>query len=381
MNLFGVIMAGLLSNLAIIPFSLIFGVSFGESISGNVLLFSIIGGALTYPLAGIAWRKANLITHNLGINAIGYVRPILSMVWLLPFSYIDVVRIDYLVIGAAFIISANVLINFERNFESENIFGQRVLTLALGICGTFVYLREDIFTYFGVGWHWSGAGYFEALALSATVFTLLLAFRVARLVSRSGDEDNRTFSVFRKMELLSQRDVIDNNILCCLLRIDAPKNKADLESAYNKARNYISVARPYNDTERQILNDAEAELDSLARSKQLGIVIGEMFALTIFAGITVSLALFSRPSVEGWTRLLIDIFAMLMSAIIIFLVVNVRDLQEERGERKLVSKIKNRDYLVLFSDSHQTLADQFLSVIVGLAIVITYAILLAYKWL
>ena len=380
-NLFGVIMAGLISNLAIIPFSLILGVSFGESISGNVLLFSIIGGALTYPLAGIAWRKANLITHNLGINAIGYVRPILSMAWLLPFSYIDVVRIDYLVIGAAFIISTNVLINFERNFESANIFGLRTLTLALGICGTLVYLREDIFAYFGVGWHWSGAGYFEALALSATVFTLLLAFRVARLVSRTGDEDNRTFSVFRKMELLSQRGVIDDNILCCLLSIDAPKNKADLESAYNKARNYISVARPYNDTERQILNDAEAELDALARSKQLGIVIGEMFALTIFAGITVSLALFSRPNVEGWTRLLIDIFAMLMSAIIIFLVVNVRDLQEERGERKLVSRIKNRDYLVSFSDSHQTLADQFLSVIVGLAIVITYAILLAYKWL
>ena len=87
-DLFGVVVAGLIANLAIIPFSLILGVSVGETISANVLLFSIIGGALTYPLAGIAWRKANLITHNLGINAIGYIRPVLSIAWLLPFSYI-----------------------------------------------------------------------------------------------------------------------------------------------------------------------------------------------------------------------------------------------------------------------------------------------------
>ena len=135
------------------------------------------------------------------------------------------------------------------------------------------------------------------------------------------------------------------------------------------------------DVDLQILSETEANLDALARSKQQDITPGEMFALFIFAGITISLALLSRPpEAEGWNRLLVDMFAILISAVIVFLVVNVWNLRREREESKLRLIVEQQDYAVRFSDTWQRSFDQWLSIIVGGAIVLTYSALLAHKW-
>ena len=111
-DLFGVVAAGLGTNLATLPFSLGFGVLRGETVSVGMLGFSVVGGALLYPAAGVAWRKANLIAHNLGVNAFGYLRPALSLVWLAPVAGVEVVRPDYLAAGVALVVGANVLIHW-----------------------------------------------------------------------------------------------------------------------------------------------------------------------------------------------------------------------------------------------------------------------------
>ena len=130
-----------------------------------------------------------------------------------------------------------------------------------------------------------------------------------------------------------------------------------------------------------MLSQGEANLDALAPSKQQDITQGEMLALFIFAGITVSLALLSRPpDTEGWTRLLLDIFAILISSVIFFLVVNVWDLRRERDEGKLRLRMDRQDFEVRFSEVLQRSFDQWLSIVVGGAVVLTYAGLLAHKW-
>ena len=129
------------------------------------------------------------------------------------------------------------------------------------------------------------------------------------------------------------------------------------------------------------MNEVEVELDTLARSKQLGLVLGELFALVIFAGITVSLAMLSRPDASGWTRLLADLFAMLISSVIVFLTVNVWDLHRERGTSKLEFMTEYGDYMVRFPDTQSRSTDQLLSVVVGVAIVATYIGLFGHKWL
>ncbi len=377
-NLFSATMGGLIAATAVIPIQLSTGLSLGETMSPNVFLLIMVGAAFSHPIAGVAWRKALLTTHDLSINAIDHIRPILSLLWLLPFSFV-VVQGDYLIIGTAALITANLLIGF----EAEIRWGFKSLILALWGCGTFVYFRDDIYAFLGMGdSEWVVGAYFTWVALSATIFTLLLAFRVASLVSRTNSEEAHAFSVFRKLDRLAQEGVIDTNVREYAARVDAPQNQTDLKEAYTELRGYIAQARPKNWEARQMLSEAESQLDTLVRSKQLGVILGELFALVIFAGMTLIVALLLRPDENlAYARFFVDIFAMLISAVVIFLTVNVWDLYHERAVRQVRERAEYGDYVVRFPDTERRMADLWLSVVVGIAMLATYSGLLAHKWL
>ena len=358
------------------------GLSVGnETLDLKMLATVIPGGLLFHASANILVRKATLTTSNLGITALAYAIPILALVWIAAVSQIQIARMDYLIIGATAIILANLLINFEAEIRR----GFKALLLALAGCGAFVCLRAGIFAESINVWSWPGNGYFEAIGVSATVFTLLLAFRVARLVSRSNDESVRIFSVFRKLESLVRLYVIRSDVLNYVRDIDSAKDQSALRDAYAKARNCIARAIPQDNARREMLNQAETDLDALVHSKQTGLVLGEVFAIFIFGGITVALALFTAPhgigEDDGWVRLWVDLFAMLISAVIIFLVAYVFDLDRERDAPKLDRSTETGDYLLTFPDRQNRVFDQGLSIIVGIAIVVTYGVLLSHRWL
>ena len=385
--LFGALVASVVGSLVAAAFSFLLG-GFQESFSFDFGLLIIVVPVLMGVGHGIAdslYRLGNLINHSLGINAVTYLAPVLALGWLFAFSLVEVSRVDYLVIGAAAVIIANLLISF----DAEIRWGFKVLLLALGAGGTVVYFREEGFGLLGVeGWYWTGTGYFESITLTATVFILLLAFRVARLVSRTTEEDNRTFIVYRKLDTLVRRRVISPEVCDWIVRIDQAKNNSvDEERAYKKARQLIGDVDPgpLGEADVQLLSDAEANLDALARSKQVDIHLGEIFALYVFGLVTVVLVLFSRPpDVEGWTRLLVDLFAIVVSAGVIFLLAHIHDLQRERDERKLEIpeslSVEHRRRVVRFKDTTRRSFDQALSIFVGLAIVFIFAGLLAEKW-
>ena len=379
--LFGVVAGSVISSLFGILFNVAIGVSLGETVTLNMVIAGVVGGLAIDTAATILFRKSNLITDNLGVNALGYLIPAISLAWLAIDSEIGVGRYDYLIIGSAVIVTANLLINFQVEIRT----GFKVLLSSLAIVGLAVYIREEFFELFSVGdWHWTATGYFEAIALSATIFTLLLAFRVARLVTRTAGEEVRIFNIFRKLDLLAKRDVISSSVVECVLRIDAAaESQSDLKEAYALARGHIDEAwyRVKDETDRQMLNQAETDLDALVRSKQTGVVLGELFALVIFAGITIALSLLTRPpDTEGWTRFLVDVFAVLICAVMVFLLANVWDLHRERGERKLEATGKSGNYEVRFPGSEQSRLDLLVSVFVGIALVGTFALVLAGKW-
>ena len=206
--------------------------------------------------------------------------------------------------------------------------------------------------------------------------------------SRTSEEDNRVFSIYRKLDLLARRGVISGEVCDYILEIDRANNKTSTErEAYYNARQLIAEVDPakLDEAEVQLLSDVEANLDALARSKQVDIHLGEVFALGIFATITIGLSLLTRPpELDGWTRMLVDLFAMLISAVVIFLMFHIHDLQRERDERKLdfpEAGAEHRGYRVRFIDAERRLPDQLLSLIIGAAIVLAYAGLLANKWL
>ena len=377
--MFFVLVSFLISSFGAAVVSAIVGLGRGESLDMEILGMAFVGGLVVNTTAGVMWRKANMADDDIGFNALGYAIPVVAILFLLLFQLADVSRVDYLILGATAIVVANLLINF----EAEVRWSFEALILALGGCGTVVYLREELLGWLGIpSWSWSGDGYFASIAMAATVFTLLLAFRVARLVTRTSDEENRTFNILRKLDRLVRRGVIEGEVRDCILIIDESNRQATLKEYYLKVRQYIREATPVDDSDREALNQTEADLDMLVRSKQATPVLGEIFALLVFAGITIFLTIFTKPSEpDGFIRLLIDLFAMLVSSVIIFLMTYSLDLDRERDAHKLERATEDGEYLLLFHDTEQRLFDQWLSIVVGISIILVYAGLMANKWL
>lgn len=314
-----------------------------------------------------------MMTHNLGINAISHGTPIFSLAWLFLFAQVDVTRVDYLLIGAAAIITANLLINFEAEIE----FGFKALIMSLWACGAVVYLRP-------AGWVWEGSeGYFGVLGLSATMFTLILAFRVSRFVDRTSYEDNTMYSIFHTLDLLARRGVVAGQVRENMMSLDAARNIEDTYVAYGDIKLNLQSAQSTAQTpdDQQTLSQTEASLDSVIHSKQRGNNFGEFFALIVFAVITVAMALLARPEQSGWTGFLVEMFTFPFCAVIVFLTVNAWDVHRDWLAAVFSRHPESGWYGVLIRDDSNRDFEQWASVVIGLAVTVTYAFLLWDKWL
>ncbi len=355
------------------------GYSIGETITLESLFIAFICGVFANALGHLAWRAANVMSNNLGINAIAYSTPIFSLVWLFLFWTVDIARVDYLIIGTAAIISANLLINFEADIR----FGFKSLVLALWVCGTFVYLRDELMTLLPFdGWMWPRETYLGAVALSATIFILLLAFRVARLAPRTQDEDNRIFALHRTLEMLSRRNLVDPAASEHVRSIDSARNPEELQTAYIQAKLCFvqAAAADHSVADQRLLANAETQLNMMVHSRQQGVDFGELFSLLVFGGSTVLLALLSRPEVSGWTAFIYEIFSVLFPAVVVFLIVNVWDLHRDRADLVLATGPGSEGYGVIFRDPRNRRFERGVSTVIGIGITVTYAGLLWSKW-
>lgn len=381
LELFCVVIAHFIGSLISIPLNGLAGFVSSESTTLASLGIGILGGIFVQSSASILLRKANLVTHNLGVNAMIYMAPIMALLWLFLASQVNVARIDFLLIGAGAIITANLLINF----EAELRLGFKSLIISLWVCGVWVYLRPVDGALFGIQ-DWavgSAEAYFSVLTLAATVFTLILSFRVGRLVSRTRDEEDKTFALFQKLDTLVERGILSAEVRKHMLVIDVSERLPNsLRSAYASTRKCISDAKANSDDDahKSQLGEAEAELNALVHSKQQGIVFGELAALYIVAIITVFIALSSRPALASdWNNFLVEAFAVLLSAVIIFLIFNAHDLQNERVSG-ILKKIKNGGYGVMFRDAQIRAFEQWLSIAISVVLAVGFGALLLDKW-
>ncbi|MCE2526858.1 MAG: hypothetical protein J4G00_04920, partial [Actinomycetia bacterium] len=168
MELFFITVVVCLSNAFTAPVKAGFSLVASEQIQLDVIVMALVIGGTVRVTSSILWRKANLMTHTLGINALGYAEPLFGVLWLALFWEVDISRVDYLIIGTCAIIASNVLINSEVEISR----GLKSAILAMWATGAVVYFRDD-------GPLWSSGRFFGILALLAGAFTLLLGLRVA----------------------------------------------------------------------------------------------------------------------------------------------------------------------------------------------------------
>ena len=170
MELFFITVVVCISNAFTAPLKAGFSLVASEQIQLDVIVMGLVIGGTIRVSSSILWRKANLMTHSLGINALGYAEPLFGVLWLALFWEVNISRVDYLIIGTCAIIASNVLINSEVEISR----GFKSAILAMWATGAVIYFRDD-------GPLWSSGRFFGILALLAGAFILLLGLRSANI--------------------------------------------------------------------------------------------------------------------------------------------------------------------------------------------------------
>ena len=201
--------------------------SLKEQFTIHILLAGFITGLFIAALGGIAFRQANLLANNLGINALRYSTLLFSVLWLFLFRDTNYMNFNFLVIGATAIIAANLLLNF----EAEIRLGYKSLILALWFCGTFVYLRQ------GIGFY----DYFNLIEVAVVIFILVLSFRTDRFVRRTTNEENTVLELHQKISTFVNNKKIKTKALDSLLQISTHRSLKALENSYNKLKSLSSA--------------------------------------------------------------------------------------------------------------------------------------------
>lgn len=353
----------------------------GESITFGTWMIGVGYGVLVSVPAVLSVRQGIILTKDLMVNIIFYTVPLMSLLWLALFTDIVVDRLDLVVIGACAVLSVNLLLNLDPEHRPGR-FGFKTLILSLWTFGTFVYLRDR----WVAAEHlvWQGGDYWTLVALSATVFTLILSFRISRLVTRTRDEESKTVVLLRKLERLADRKVLDSDVMQILRRIHTAGNVDELKTAYGKMRLALAAIRhsQYYTVREDEMTTLEGELDALVHSKQYGREFSELVAVIVFGGVTVALTLFNRPEVAGWGGFMTEMFMVVLASTVAFLVVNLADMRRERKSDifKHDGLLDVPGYAVFFRTNRYLALERVVSLAVGFALAVAVGVLLYIKW-
>ena len=96
------------------PLTAAVGFARGEPLSLGLIASGLAGGVLIGAGATIVWRRANIATGKLGVNALMYLAPAFVLCWMFAFSYVGDVNLALLTVGALTIVAANMGVYFER---------------------------------------------------------------------------------------------------------------------------------------------------------------------------------------------------------------------------------------------------------------------------
>ena len=385
-----------IGNLAALPIILITGVGGSVASGDGISWLAVLGGVLlggTVTLGEVLLRVGNISSNSPAINALFFVSPLLALTWLMLLD-VSLPRFDLFVIGAALILAINILIQLKPDQERDHSrFGKASLPgtrlgftafiMSIWMFGVVIYLRDE---FMPKSWLvWSTGEYWSLMALSATIFALILGFRLARLSNRIAKEDDTMMGLLRDCEHLVRSDVLDVGIIDTLTKLDTAQ-QGQLLSVYNSARSEIRDALRRADGIDPMLLSVEKQLDAVTHSKQQGRDIVELLSLVAFAAVTIGIGLFARPgpfdNVVSWEGFVSEVFILLFVSTIAFLCVNLFDIRREREIPLLVPiKQSQGDLGVFFRHQRNLVAARITAVLISVAMAATFCTLLYNKWL
>lgn len=354
----------------------------GASASPASLGAAIVAGALLNAPGLILYRRANLETRDLGINALGYLTPVLALALLAAAGHLGDVRGGHIVVGTSAIVATNLFLSFdpERRRGFNRQIGFKALVLGFWAFGTFVYFRDEWLPQ--EMFAWSDGEYWGVLAVVTTMFTLLLAFRMARAQSPIESEVRETAVALRQAEMLVKQRHLHPLALRALAQIDATTDPVRLSRSYTRFKRAHSVAWEAADGDsgvQQQLVRLEAGLDVLLQSKQRSREFAEHVSVAMLGLLAIAVALLARPALAPWNALLVDATAVAVSAAIAFLLAWSSDLQRERRQPYVASV--DGSHRLIFHTERSPIVEEVVSVLAGLGMATAFVALLCIKWL
>ena len=349
-----------------------------ESISMHQVIYAIMGGIVFWfgAAAYDAWReRINFSKAKVaGIFAITilYLRPLFVLLGLWMISILDGSYLDYLIIGTLGISVSMMLFRADESrgeAKGSSRRAYKALIVSLWVFGIITYVFEGYTTKI-------------PLELPVTVFILILAFRVARLVQRTGEEEGWVIDVFHRLRFLASKMqtrpaiATDLHKACeSLMKVDCHDSAEDLMDAYEELIDKLESIRMAVDKETEIqrvdqhesgdelakalvrqlervgtaggiteeLTEIRRLVDRLAHSLQQGSRIDEFVTILLTAMLIVTGLLFFN----GDRDLFGDFTSFLLSSVVVFLLVNIMDLEKDRRDETLK---KNRKEKALVDD-------------------------------
>lgn len=390
----GVTLARILS----LPLMLTIGIISWDATAAFISLEGILGAltlGLVNTIATVLLRAGNLDSNNAAANSIYFLAPAAGLL-LLAVAGIDLPRFDLFLIGAALILATNVLIQMNPDEERDHArfgvperkgsrYGFTAFILSSWLFGSVILLRDEFLDSAWLNW---SHDYWGLLALSSTIFALILGFRVARISARIGAEDQMLLQFFRDIEFAERRNLIGNNAIGLAHRLDTAKS-SEMRDVYNQLRTCLMDSSRNLETAaaQELINSLEKQLDSLAHSKQLGRDIVELISLSSFAIITIGLGLLARPehfaaTKSGWNGFLGEAFMLVFACTVVFLCVNLFDVRRER-EAPLVVPLPewNGDHRLFFRTPRKIVVNYVFAVLLTAIMMAVFISLLYAKWL
>jgi len=247
--------------------------------------------------------------------------------------------------------------------------------------------------------------YWGIVGVCATVFVLIMSFRQSRLNERRTLMDEMTLRLHAKVsELAAAGSLRDGGEIALRLReLDTETRPARISKIYLEMR---SLIRPQLMEARRAgkelaerassLGMLMADINVLTNLRQQGRNFAELAVMTLFASLTVLLALFVRPEGNAvpFSGFVNDVVTMVLAAAFAFLVFDLVDkrreadaplIQEAEPTEGTANSTDDTDalhdwHLALHSRSDPTV-DRWISSLLGVAVVVVFVFILYFKWL
>lgn len=316
--LLGVYLSSGVTRLISLPvLAVIFGFLYEPGVSCLTLpgaALAAVTGISVYLMGSVCYARSILENPDPVIPIPDFIAPVMAITWLYLFGYDGIG--DMVVIGALFVITANLLVTVKA--EDSIAYTASILTLLLG--GTYCYFTtgEPL------------GDFYDAMSVSAVFYAILIAFAWDRVLERSKYEEALTLDLAYALEDLRKtckrkhRKMVE----ALVTGVNAVISTSDRTAIGKVYRELLSVKEKLEgeDGVTPIFKD----LDSLILSKTKDVMLSEVVLLCLIGGVTFIGIMGYRP--EGlWP----DMMAFIMGGAIIFIFFAIFDQLNERNRNML----------------------------------------------